>query len=1649
MAKKDGELRIGINIANPKGLRQSVERSLKQLSVTINTSKIQRDLKKVKLRPQIDVKDIEKVLSRRKIKIDSANFKFGANSQRSAREFIQKAQAYFNRRKPISVRVAFTSGTRAGAVGPAASSLQEPIKEANRVQKDAARATRQSTQSVRRFASAHREASESVDNFASRIGFSTTRLAAYLIPATTIFQVSRAFNIAAESVKNINTEITRLTQVLGGNAETARNIARQTFEIAQNFGASGEELFAITTRLAQSGEKFSEQSDLLDAVSALAQSDLAATFDDIESTTTGVIAVLNQFNLTGSDTIRVLDIANELSKNFAFEAGNLFTAVQRGGAAFRAAGGSLEEFAALVAAIRQVTRLDTTTIATSINTLSLRLLRPDVVEFTDRLTGGRTRDAEGQLKGIASRLREIAEVSNNLNPEQFGRLVENISGVRQGKVFVPIIQNFQQFERALDISLTKGPGSIQRDAVIGLQRIDKQLQIIATRFQDVFRQLAEDPAIARLVQDFGALTSVVSGTLSALQPLLPTLLKFAGIKLFTGTVRNLPSFAAGLQLYRPGAFRGTSVPGTGGSVSESVPRSQQALVSSVRSNTQAVNTNTAAVQENNRQNIIRATRQGATGVATSTESLAQRAILFNPRGLTASIATQGRSQGLTLDQSIREFRQRRRNQGIFRAELELQRASGALAQARTQRGIALAAQPNIRANIAARSAALQRRPSGGRVFPENFLINSVSLARSQRQLRRLPRFLRRNSESIQRLTRAQDAAAQSLRRERSVRDRAILRAQNIARIRRERTGIGGRIGRFTGGLSRGVQRISPEIGLFLSSLVFDQLATVFSRQPRAEFNQRSIRAEDLERIISARRRQSGSVGSFSGAATGAIFGGTIGSAIAPGPGTLAGAGIGAAIGAVSAGILNSGQELERSLNELVTIAGSLDIDRFDDFGQIFKTIFEETGGNLEELTRTQINTLTGISRRQAVQITTAIPGVNDIQLRSAIRSKLIEAVVNAGVPLEEVFGQIAGLTERAFVESQQARNKIIDANRAIAENLLTFNRNFRGFLFSFEQQTEQLNLRNEAQRFVLNIQSEFISSLSGNVGTIDLPDKILDIIVGSISSVRSTNIREIQGTIGRFSGGIGNDRIIAEFIAIQNELTNILSSVQNRISGGQITQESAEQLSLSISRALRDQFNRSSLSDEASNLIQTVSENIQQSFKQNPDLLSKDVGSVVRSLVDGLNTENIIRSRVSASFENLNNQIKEINISYERQKALLESSNAARSAFIELERSRISRQQGFGAGVRQIEGGRSRILGLIGQPDLIGSAFDLLQARSRLANTRAGTSPESQRDRVIALSNLRESQDAFNIALQQSGDLVNELNQRFNNLSQELQKEISQRQRLSTTPTSDIRRAEVIIQSEFNRFRQLFVQGPLRGVTSAGQLPQLDPGVLNNLIDRFRTINPSILQEIQRGGELFGNIPIGQGVTAQSFADIATALRGAGLNIFGGQAGLATSGLSDAVNRTGNQIDRLLSEQAKIQGILTNNLGRLSDSLDNFGQNDLPSFERLIGPINILSDSLISNTNSINNLTRNINNISGNSTNTNVDVNVNVEDNGQNNQTVNRQVVLGTIEALKSQLNPADATDRALQRILDGAYRDAKNTKPLTLQEQVVRQGGF
>ena len=378
------------------------------------------------------------------------------------------------------------------------------------------------------------------EDFGRQAGLAVRRFAAFSAVTSVIYGVTNAFSAGVKQFIEFDRELTRLSQVTNESKAGLANVTAEITSLSTSLGVASEDLAKASVTLAQAGFT---AADTRKALEALAKSALAPSFDDLNQTVEGSIALMRQFGIGAKDLEGALGSVNAVAAGFAVEASDLIAAIQRTGGVFASASrgvsegtDALNEFLAIFTSIRATTRESAETIATGLRTIFTRIQRADTIEALKEY-GVQLTDLEGKFVGPYVAVQRLAEGLGRIDPRdlKFSQIVEELGGFRQiGKV-LPLIQQFATAQDALRVA-QQGQGSLAIDAAKGQQALAVQIQKVREEFTAMIRELGNTQGFQTLVKlglDLASALIQVADATKGLLPLLGIMAAFRGVSAIT------------------------------------------------------------------------------------------------------------------------------------------------------------------------------------------------------------------------------------------------------------------------------------------------------------------------------------------------------------------------------------------------------------------------------------------------------------------------------------------------------------------------------------------------------------------------------------------------------------------------------------------------------------------------------------------------------------------------------------------------------------------------------------------------------------------------------------------------------------------------------------------------------------------------------------------------------------------------------------------------------------------------------------------------------------------------------------------------------------------------------------------------------------
>jgi len=388
------------------------------------------------------------------------------------------------------------------------------------------------TKAVKDTGTAMTNAGKKASSFSQRVGLAGARYSAFIAATAVPFLLINQFKKATEAVIEFDSVMIKMSQILDTSKANLSDMGADMIKLSVDTGTSLGEIAKATKILAQSG-KLRKPGEFEAFLEPLAKIPLLASFESIDQATEGVIATMNQFGETAGSATDILDRFDHVSNNFAVTASDLVEGVKRGGGAFAALGGNINEFIALMTTMRSVTRENASTIGTSIRTITARMARPRTLKFLEGL-GVEIRDADGELLGMIQILNNLNDVFQRSGTEGKAAIAEQLGGFRQISRVLAAVQNPEMIQRALKFS-ESASGSITRNSEKGLQSVSVQLKILGAKWMQ-FIQLMAEPIFIPLVKGATGLAEKLIQLATVLGPVLPMFVELIG---FTAGIYGL------------------------------------------------------------------------------------------------------------------------------------------------------------------------------------------------------------------------------------------------------------------------------------------------------------------------------------------------------------------------------------------------------------------------------------------------------------------------------------------------------------------------------------------------------------------------------------------------------------------------------------------------------------------------------------------------------------------------------------------------------------------------------------------------------------------------------------------------------------------------------------------------------------------------------------------------------------------------------------------------------------------------------------------------------------------------------------------------------------------------------------------------------
>jgi len=384
------------------------------------------------------------------------------------------------------------------------------------------------------------DADTAMQAFAEQTAIAARRFVAFSVAFQGIAGLGGLLKNAISESIAFNKEVIRIGQVSEDSFTQVKALGAEVGRLAQDLGVSSLELLKSGVLLKQAGLN---TKDTTLALQALAKAALAPNFDDLASTTNGLIAAMQQFKLEGKDFESVLGSMNSVAGAFAVEAADLTEVVKKAGGVFASIKGdskngrdALNELLALFTSVRATTRESAEEIGSGLRTIFGRLQRPATIEALRALgvqlrytkkevqENGLDKALEDQFVGGYEAIRRISSALNQIpgTDARFAAIVEQIGGLRQLSRVTPLIQQFSEAQKALAVA-EAGVNSLTLNSIQAQDSLANKITKVKENWLDLGRVLSDSTGFKSTFAQINLLSDGLVAILKTAGPLIPVL----------------------------------------------------------------------------------------------------------------------------------------------------------------------------------------------------------------------------------------------------------------------------------------------------------------------------------------------------------------------------------------------------------------------------------------------------------------------------------------------------------------------------------------------------------------------------------------------------------------------------------------------------------------------------------------------------------------------------------------------------------------------------------------------------------------------------------------------------------------------------------------------------------------------------------------------------------------------------------------------------------------------------------------------------------------------------------------------------------------------------------------------------------------------
>ena len=383
------------------------------------------------------------------------------------------------------------------------------------------------------------------DVIKSDIQRATMRITDFSLAAKVLNTARKEIQQVYQNILKLDEAMTNLRIVTGSNTEQAKSMMNTYNDLAMQLGTTTQAVASSAAEWLRQGYSVSEANELIKSSTYLSR----LGFMDMNQSVTALTSVMKGFRIEAADSMDIVDKLTQLDAKYATTAGDIATALSRTSAVAREAGLDLDQTAAALTTMIDVSQQDASSVGNAFRTILARYGNVKATAFTSLVgdpddvddTNSSINDTEKVLGAIRIKIRssssdmrdfddvmdELADKWVTLTDVEKNAVSTALAGVRQRNIFGIYMENYDTYKQAIS-EAEKAEGTAARKMQAYNESVAYSINQLSAAWEGFTQKLEASP-IVKFGYKF--LTFLIENLDHILQQLVPLIATFNADKI--------------------------------------------------------------------------------------------------------------------------------------------------------------------------------------------------------------------------------------------------------------------------------------------------------------------------------------------------------------------------------------------------------------------------------------------------------------------------------------------------------------------------------------------------------------------------------------------------------------------------------------------------------------------------------------------------------------------------------------------------------------------------------------------------------------------------------------------------------------------------------------------------------------------------------------------------------------------------------------------------------------------------------------------------------------------------------------------------------------------------------------------------------------